>query len=234
MWSIVFHSWLAFVFLLVANLLWIIPNQRRNMHRISPLVVIYAELLLIAQYLYCMNLTEDELPTTVKSKHYNLAQIGFVRYRTYPCFPLLLKTLFTVTFWLTLRQTKYEDSVRPDSSTASLGLKGVARKSKAASIFKLILTEVWIWIVVFALFSFAIFGETMTVFRILHMALFLTFMITFQVKTQPRIEKSLFVMFSIDFVTDILENLEENDVRILDCGHRFFDAVFGHDLYVSI
>lgn len=66
------------------------------------------------------------------------------------------------------------------------------------------------------------------------MALFLTFMITFQVKTQPRIEKSLFVMFSIDFVTDILENLEENDVRILDCGHWFFDAVFGHDLYVSI
>lgn len=53
------------MFLLIANLLWIIPNQRKNMHRISPFVVIYAEFLLIAQYLYCMNLTEDELPSYV-------------------------------------------------------------------------------------------------------------------------------------------------------------------------
>lgn len=62
-WSIVYHSWLTFIFLLFANLLWIIPNQRANMHRLSPVVVFYAILLLISQYLYCMNLTEEELPS---------------------------------------------------------------------------------------------------------------------------------------------------------------------------
>lgn len=180
-----FHSWLAFVFLLVANLLWIIPNQRKNMHRISPFVVIYAELLLIIQYLYCMNLTEDELPTIINSRKYNLAQIGFVRYETYPCAPLLLKTLFTFTFWLTLRQTKYEYLVRKRSSCIDLGPREDAGKSrdmlKTIAFIKSMFIEVWIWVVVFTLFFFAMYGENMTIVRILHMALFLTFMITFQV-----------------------------------------------------
>lgn len=171
------------------------------MHRISPFVVIYAEFLLITQYLYCMNLTEDELPSHVDTKGVNLAQIGFIRYRTYPCVPLLLKTLFTVTFWLTLRQTKYEDTLRRQSSTlahlaapfhltvtaatTNLGPKQESKKSKlmmkAGAMFKTILMEVWIWVVVFALFFFAVYGKDMTVFRIVYMALFLTFMITFQV-----------------------------------------------------
>lgn len=171
------------------------------MHRISPFVVIYAEFLLITQYLYCMNLTEDELPSHVDTKGVNLAQIGFIRYRTYPCVPLLLKTLFTVTFWLTLRQTKYEDTLQRQSSTlahlaapfhltvtaatTNLGPKQESKKSKlmmkAGAMFKTILMEVWIWVVVFALFFFAVYGKDMTVFRIVYMALFLTFMITFQV-----------------------------------------------------
>lgn len=200
-WSIVYHSWLTFVFLIVANLLWAIPNQRKNMHRISPFVVIYAEFLLIAQYLYCMNLTEDELPSRVNTPGINLNQIGFIRYRTYPCGPLLLKTLFTITFWLTLRQMKYEDTLQRRSSTLAhlaapfqvtvsaattdLGRQPEKKKSnfmlKAGKIFKSVLLHVWIWIVIFAMFFFAIYGKKMTVFRIVYMALFLSFMVTFQV-----------------------------------------------------
>lgn len=171
------------------------------MHRISPFVVVYAEFLLITQYLYCMNLTEDELPTHVDTKGINLAQIGFIRYRTYPCIPLLLKTLFTMTFWLTLRQMKYEESldrqtstlahlaapfhVTVSAATTDLGPKTETKKSKimmkAGTIFKSLLTQIWIWIVIFALFFFAIYGKEMTVFRIVYMSLFLIFVITFQV-----------------------------------------------------
>lgn len=64
-WSIMYHSWLTFVLLLWANIIWIIPNQRKHMLRSSPFLVVYAELLLIANYIYGMNLTEDELPTTI-------------------------------------------------------------------------------------------------------------------------------------------------------------------------
>lgn len=51
--------------LLWANVLWMIPNQRKAMMRSSPFIVIYAELLLIAQYIYGMDLNNDELPSHV-------------------------------------------------------------------------------------------------------------------------------------------------------------------------
>lgn len=60
-----YHSWLTFVLLLSANVLWMIPNQRKAMMRSSPFIVLYAEALLIAQYIYGMDLNNEELPTSV-------------------------------------------------------------------------------------------------------------------------------------------------------------------------
>jgi len=42
-----------------------IPNQRRSMMRSSFFVVLYAQILLITQYVYGMNMYESELPTKV-------------------------------------------------------------------------------------------------------------------------------------------------------------------------
>lgn len=67
-----YHSWLTFVLLLWANLIWILPNHRKNMLNSSPFLVIYAEVLLIAQFLYGMNLTEAELPTVVEVDTLNI------------------------------------------------------------------------------------------------------------------------------------------------------------------
>lgn len=60
-----YHSWLTFLLLIWANILWIIPNQRSTMLKSSPFVVIYAELLMIAQFLYGMHLPDDVLPSRV-------------------------------------------------------------------------------------------------------------------------------------------------------------------------
>ncbi|XP_031619369.1 piezo-type mechanosensitive ion channel component isoform X2 [Contarinia nasturtii] len=246
-WSIVYHSWLTFVFLLVANLLWIIPNQRKNMHRISKFVVGYAIFLLISQYLYCMNLTDDELPTKVDIKGINLEQIGFIRYRTYPCVPLLLKTLFTITFWLTYRQMKYEDTLQRRSSTLAhlaapfqvtvsaattdLGPKPESKKSKimmkAGNIFKTVLMQVWIWIVVFALFFFAIYGKDMTVFRIVYMALFLIFMVTFQLSW--RIWKKMMYVFWIFVIGFSMLSLTMIYTYQFDRFDEFWEKYIGID-----
>lgn len=106
-----------------------------------------------------------------------------------------------MTFWLTLRQMQYEQSldrhtstlahlaapfqVTVSAATTDLGPKGEKKKSKimikAGAAFKAGILQLWIWIVIFALFFCAITGDSMTVFRITYMALFLTFMITFQV-----------------------------------------------------
>lgn len=171
------------------------------MHCISPFVVIYAQLLLIAQYVYCMDLHEDELPAHVDMDGISLEQIGLIRYTTYPCKPLLLKTLFTISFWLTLRQMRYEATLNRQASTMAhlaapfqltvgaattdMGANAETKKSKimmkAGAAFKSALLQMWIWIVVVALFFFSIYGDKMTVFRITYMVLFLVFVITFQV-----------------------------------------------------
>lgn len=171
------------------------------MHRASSFVVIYATFLLITQYLYCMNLNDSELPSHIDVDGISLEQIGFIRVTTYPCIPLLLKALFTFTFWLTMRQMKYEATLDRQASTlahlaapfqvtvgaatTNMDPKPETRKSKimmkAGAAFKSALLQIWIWIVVFALFFYSIYGEHMTAFRIAYMILFLVFVVTFQV-----------------------------------------------------
>uniref|UniRef100_A0A1B0CBS2 Piezo TM1-24 domain-containing protein n=1 Tax=Lutzomyia longipalpis TaxID=7200 RepID=A0A1B0CBS2_LUTLO len=53
--------------------------------------------------------------------------------------------------------------------------------TKAAILFDAFLTRFWIWIVVITLFASGIAGQRMTGFRIIYMALFLVFLLTFQV-----------------------------------------------------
>lgn len=131
-----------------------------------------------------------------------LSPIGFIRYPI-PCLPLLLKTLFTLTFWVTLRQKTYESRSQRQSSTlahlaapfqvtvgaattSDMAGKSDDKKSKfivtAGNILKAIFLQLWIWIVVLVLFLCAIYGQKMTAFRIVYMTLVLVFLITFQVR----------------------------------------------------
>lgn len=93
-WSITYHSWLTFVLLLWAMFMWMLPNQRKTMLRTSPFLVVYAEFLLVAQYIYGMNLTDNELPTQIQGL--NLKQIGFEKYLHLPVKPLLVKVLLNL------------------------------------------------------------------------------------------------------------------------------------------
>lgn len=198
-WSIVYHSWFGFAFLFWSNLIWIIPNQRMNMLRSSPFLVIYAEVLLLINYVYGMDLTDDELPIKVETKGISLAQIGIIKYREYPCGPLILKSLFTAMFWITLRQMIQEkraqrkssalaDMVAPLQVTVSPAAaipqkpepKTSAFVAHTARIVNALMVKGWIWIVAITLFIFGISGQRMTGFRIIYMALFLFFVITFQ------------------------------------------------------
>lgn len=78
--------------------------------------------------------------------------------------------------------------VTVSAATTDLGPKKESKKSKimlkAGAAFKSILLQLWIWIVVLTLFICGIYGSKMTVFRITYMALFLTFVITFQVQNK--------------------------------------------------
>ncbi|XP_037913806.1 piezo-type mechanosensitive ion channel component isoform X2 [Hermetia illucens] len=199
-WSIVYHSWLTFVLLIWANALWMIPNQRKTMLRSSPFIVFYAELLLIAQYIYGMDLTDEELPSSVEVQAVNLRQIGFVKPAKYPCAPLMLKTFFILMFWSTMRQLFREQLEKRRSATlanivaplqlsvgaatAGLSSETAERKTrfidKVGEVFKSLLVKLWIWLLVFVIFLCGITGHRMTGFRICYMALFLFFVLAFQ------------------------------------------------------
>lgn len=53
-----------------------------------------------------MNLTESELPSDIDG--FSLAEVGFEKIEHYPCVPLFVKSLYTIMFWVTLRQFMQE------------------------------------------------------------------------------------------------------------------------------
>ncbi|XP_030761127.1 piezo-type mechanosensitive ion channel component isoform X3 [Sitophilus oryzae] len=197
-WSITFISWITFVLLIWANLIWLVPNQRKSMLRSSPFLVFYAWFLLISAYIYSMNLTEQELPSVIQG--INLSQIGFDKVLILPCKSLVVKCLYTCMFWITLRQYMQERLIEKQSSAladmvaplqltvgaATSGTSGEAKKTETkimevvGGYLKKFLTKFWIWVVAITLFAVAITGQRMTGFRIVYMALFLIFILSFQ------------------------------------------------------
>ncbi|XP_062141425.1 piezo-type mechanosensitive ion channel component isoform X11 [Drosophila sulfurigaster albostrigata] len=227
-WSIVYHSWLTFVLLLWANVLWMIPNQRKAMMRSSPFIVLYAELLLVAQYIYGMDLNNNELPTRVSTAGINLQQIGFERpieNHMRPCVPLIVKTAFVLMFWVTSRQFfKEKRDRRRDSTLADIiaplqitvgsagssylindGKKTSKFLKKAGDVIKNLLVRLWIWLLVLVIFLCAITGDDMTGFRICYMALFLFFLLVFQSSSKAWVKIMYgFWLFLIFYAMSIL------------------------------
>nr|KAF6358778.1 piezo type mechanosensitive ion channel component 2 [Pipistrellus kuhlii] len=89
-WSITYHSWLTFVLLIWSCTLWMIRNRRKYAMISSPFMVVYANLLLILQYIWSFELPEiKKVPGFLEKKDPG---------------ELASKILFTITFWLLLRQ----------------------------------------------------------------------------------------------------------------------------------
>uniref|UniRef100_A0A669AVJ3 Piezo type mechanosensitive ion channel component 1 (Er blood group) n=1 Tax=Oreochromis niloticus TaxID=8128 RepID=A0A669AVJ3_ORENI len=81
-WSITYHSWLTFVLLLWACLIWILRARYSTL--CSPFILLYGLALCCLQYVWAMEL-EPELPTTVGTM--SLKQLGLNRTQ-YPCLRL--------------------------------------------------------------------------------------------------------------------------------------------------
>ncbi|XP_072936933.1 piezo-type mechanosensitive ion channel component isoform X3 [Epargyreus clarus] len=201
-WSIMFHSWLTFVFLMWANVVWLCQDQRSFMLKTSPVLVCYAMLLLLAQYIYGMNLYETELPSNITVHGVNLSQIGVGRPEGEACVPLLIKSLFTCMFWVTLRQRVQELRARRQSaavadmaaplqltvSTAASVLEAQREEENRSRLLRALgellraaCARYWIYVVVIMLFVIGVTGERMTIFRIIYMFLFLSFILMFQI-----------------------------------------------------
>ncbi|XP_025268649.1 piezo-type mechanosensitive ion channel component isoform X2 [Camponotus floridanus] len=197
-WSIMYHSWTTFVLLLWALILWMVPDKRASMMKCSPFIVFYATLLLLGQYVYSMDLNDEELPRVVSGV--KISEIGFSKADELSRWHLIVKCLFISMFWITMRQYMAErkrqqrsstlrDMVAPlhvsvSTATTAMSHDESEIKSKfmknVGELLHNLLTKFWIAVVAIMLFICGITGERMTVFRIVYMSLFLIFVITFQ------------------------------------------------------
>uniref|UniRef100_T1IYG5 Uncharacterized protein n=1 Tax=Strigamia maritima TaxID=126957 RepID=T1IYG5_STRMM len=205
-WSITYHSWLTFILLLWSCVLWMMPNSRSACWKSSPFLVIYAEALIIIQYVYGLNLNNDELSPTIDTV--NLTQIGLEKTLYLPCIPLAVKILYTFMFWMTLRQYMQEkyrnknkdiaegvmmqpvsvayavspgaEKQRPDLQRQHSTVYSSALMKKLGIFVHSLLTKYWIWVVALMLMLNALGGQHVVIFRIIYMVLFLFFILMFQ------------------------------------------------------
>lgn len=95
-WSITYHSWLSFALLLASCVIWMMPNSRQFCLRSSPILVAYAILLLIGQYVYSLNLDNVELPIFIG--RVSVSEIGFRKYGQFSYQPLFIKVMTSLIF----------------------------------------------------------------------------------------------------------------------------------------
>uniref|UniRef100_H3AQB6 Piezo type mechanosensitive ion channel component 1 (Er blood group) n=1 Tax=Latimeria chalumnae TaxID=7897 RepID=H3AQB6_LATCH len=180
-WSITYHSWLTFVLLLWACLIWILRNRRQYAMLCSPFILLYGLGLCSLQYVWGMDL-EPELPTHVGLM--SVDQLGLQRSRSH-CLNLGAMLLFTLTYWLLLRQFVREKFVKrkAEEAAAAAALVEVTvmepAEDKHESLLKLLgklvmgfYAKYWIY-VCGGMFIVVSFTGRLVVYKIVYMFLFL-------------------------------------------------------------
>uniref|UniRef100_A0A4X2LB83 Piezo-type mechanosensitive ion channel component n=1 Tax=Vombatus ursinus TaxID=29139 RepID=A0A4X2LB83_VOMUR len=172
-WSITYHSWLTFVLLIWSCTLWMIRNRRKYAMISSPFMVVYGNLLLTLQYIWSFDLEEiKEVPGFLEKKAPG---------------ELASKILFTITFWLLLRQhlteqkalrlkeqeSKKEEDHDEDDDDQDI-MKAMGNLVMAMFI------KYWIY-VCGGMFFFVSFEGTIVMYKIIYMVLFLFCVALYQV-----------------------------------------------------
>ncbi|NXS92187.1 PIEZ1 protein, partial [Jacana jacana] len=184
-WSITYQSWLTFVLLLWSCLIWIVRSRHHFAMLCSPFLLLYGIALCSLQYVWGMDLA-PELPTHVGFM--SLKQLG-LEHPTYPCLDLGAKLLFTLTFWLLLRNfVKQKLLTRRCPTTPLLEVTvSEAESSRQRDILKALGVLVQnfyakYWICVCAgMFIVVSFAGRLVVYKIVYMLLFLLCLTLFQV-----------------------------------------------------
>uniref|UniRef100_A0A3B5M5Z8 Piezo type mechanosensitive ion channel component 1 (Er blood group) n=1 Tax=Xiphophorus couchianus TaxID=32473 RepID=A0A3B5M5Z8_9TELE len=182
-WSITYHSWLTFVLLLWACLIWMLRSRRHAATLCSPFILLYGLALCCLQYVWAMEL-ESILPTKVGTM--SLRQLGLDRAQ-YPCLRLGAMLLFTLTFWLLVRQSVKENFRR--KSKMSTPLQEVTTKELGAgseSVLKVLggmvmscYAKYWIY-VCGGMFIMVSFAGKLVAYKIVYMLLFLLCLCLYQ------------------------------------------------------
>ncbi|XP_059502216.1 piezo-type mechanosensitive ion channel component 2-like isoform X3 [Stegostoma tigrinum] len=247
-WSITYHSWLTFVLLIWSCILWMVRNRRRYAMLTSPFMVFYGNVLLTLQYIWSLDLTEEELP-----------QLSGVlqKMKTTPCVELSSKILCALTFWLLLRQyitERREAKKLKESALSEVKVEELDDGQQGKEIMKVFGTLVmgmfvkyWIY-VCGGMFFFVSFEGKIVMYKIIYMMLFLFCVALYQVHYDwwRRILKYfwiivvsytmlvLILVYTYQFKSfpDLWQNMTGMDIeKLKDLGLEQFSVA---DLFTSI
>ncbi|XP_017369387.1 piezo-type mechanosensitive ion channel component 1 isoform X5 [Cebus imitator] len=184
-WSITYHSWLTFVLLLWACLIWTVRSRHQLAMLCSPCILLYGMTLCCLRYVWAMDL-RPELPTTLGPV--SLRQLGLEHTR-YPCLDLGAMLLYTLTFWLLLRQFVKEKLLKSAEAPAVLTEVTVADTEPTRTQMLLhslgeqvkdVYAKYWIYVCA-GMFIVVSFAGRLVVYKIVYMFLFLLCLTLFQV-----------------------------------------------------
>uniref|UniRef100_A0A8C1V2G2 Piezo-type mechanosensitive ion channel component 1 n=1 Tax=Cyprinus carpio TaxID=7962 RepID=A0A8C1V2G2_CYPCA len=183
-WSITYHSWLTFVLLLWSCVIWMLRARQRFATLCSPFILLYGLALCCLQYVWAMDL-ETELPQHIGTM--SLHQLGLDRAQ-YPCLRLGAMLLFTLTFWLLLRQSVKDMFSRKKRVTAPLQEVTTGENTgRNESILKVLgglvmslYAKYWIY-VCGGMFIMVSFAGKLVAYKIVYMLLFLLCLCLYQV-----------------------------------------------------
>ncbi|XP_016147715.1 piezo-type mechanosensitive ion channel component 1-like [Sinocyclocheilus grahami] len=183
-WSITYHSWLTFVLLLWSCVIWMLRARQRFATLCSPFILLYGLALCCLQYVWALDL-EMELPQHIGTM--SLHQLGLDRAQ-YPCLRLGAMLLFTLTFWLLLRQSVKDMFSRKKRVTAPLQEVTTGENTgRNESILKVLgglvmslYAKYWIY-VCGGMFIMVSFAGKLVAYKIVYMLLFLLCLCLYQV-----------------------------------------------------
>ncbi|XP_038004523.1 piezo-type mechanosensitive ion channel component 1 isoform X2 [Motacilla alba alba] len=184
-WSISYHSWLTFVLLLWACLIWTVRSRRHFAMLCSPFLVLYAVALCSLQYVWAMDVV-PELPTRIS--FVQLQPLGLVHPR-YPCMALGARLLLTLTFWMLLRGFVTEKVLTRRAPATPLLEVSVADTEtsqmrdvmqKLGEVVRNFFAKFWICVCA-AKFIVVTFAGRLVLYKIVYMLLLLLCLMLFQV-----------------------------------------------------
>ncbi|XP_054553591.1 piezo-type mechanosensitive ion channel component 1 [Talpa occidentalis] len=184
-WSITYHSWLTFVLLLWACVIWTVRSRHQLAMLCSPFILLYGLALCGLRYVWAMDL-QRELPVMLGPV--SLRQLGLEHTR-YPCLDLGAMLLYTLTFWLLLRQFVKEKLLRGAKAPPTLTGVTVAdtEPTRTRTLLRSLGTLVtgayakyWIYVCA-GMFIVVSFAGRLVVYKIVYMFLFLLCLTLFQV-----------------------------------------------------
>uniref|UniRef100_A0A4W4GYY3 Piezo-type mechanosensitive ion channel component n=1 Tax=Electrophorus electricus TaxID=8005 RepID=A0A4W4GYY3_ELEEL len=177
-WSITYHSWLTFVLLLWACVIWMWRARRDFAMLCSPFILLYGVGLCSVQYIWAMDL-ERELPQQVGSM--SLQQMGLDR-PPHPCLRLGAMLLFTLTFWLLLRHSVKDKFCRKKRAVPlqEVTTGGERLLKLLGRVVMRLHAKYWIY-VCGGMFIMVSFAGKLAGYKIIYMLLFLLCMCLYQV-----------------------------------------------------